>query len=290
LGKIGLFSPQGRIGDVRLQRIHVESISQAPGMFKSVILLVVCATAYSAVRTVVVTGATGGTGSLIFKQLKQTPGVEVRGLVTNLDKAKKVLNCSACDASEGIYLGDVTNKSSLMELMKGADSLAIAVGLSGSNTSAALMQAVEWKGVENQVAALVGANSKKSANSYFVAFISSMGTTSPNPPPYQGGPDLFWKLQGESFLQSSGVGYTIVKPCGLVEGAAQTKTLLVGHDDTILGPLYHSIPRADVAQVMVAATMSRETSAGLRFDLCSKPGKKTTDYTALLQAARWAWE
>merc|ERR1719424_1482101 len=93
------------------------------------VFLALCATPCAgAGRTVVVTGATGGTGSLIYKQLKQTPGVEVRGLVTNLDKAKKVLNCSACDASEGIYLGDVTNKSSLMELMKGADSLAIAVG------------------------------------------------------------------------------------------------------------------------------------------------------------------
>jgi hypothetical protein len=51
------FSSQVK-SDVR-QRIHVKSISQAPGMFKSVILLVVRATAYSAVRTTAVTGHRG---------------------------------------------------------------------------------------------------------------------------------------------------------------------------------------------------------------------------------------
>jgi len=253
-------------------------------------MMVLITVAFASSRTVVVTGATGGTGSLIYKKLKATAGVEVRALVTSLAKAKTVLNCTACDASEGIYLGDVTDKSTLIDLMTGADSVAIAVGLSGKNVSTDIMKAVEWKGVENQVAALVGANTGKKASDFFVAFISSMGTTDPKPAAYEGGPDLFWKLQAESFLQSSGVGFTIIKPCGLVEGAAQTKKLLVGHDDTVLGPVYHSIPRADVANVMVAATMDREGSSGLRVDLCSKPGPKTTDYTALLKAARWSWE
>lgn len=35
------------------------------------------------------------------------------------------------------------------------------------------------------------------------------------PSPFEGGPDLFWKLQAETFLLSAGVGGSVVKPCGL---------------------------------------------------------------------------
>jgi nucleoside-diphosphate-sugar epimerase len=51
-------------------------------------------------RTILVTGATGRTGSIIYKQLAATPGVRVRAFVTSREDAKAKLNCTACDASE----------------------------------------------------------------------------------------------------------------------------------------------------------------------------------------------
>lgn len=51
---------------------------------------------------------------------------------------------------------------------------------------------------------------------------SSMGTTNPKPAPYEGGPILFWKLNAEAFLASSGLTSVIVKPGGLVTIARQT--------------------------------------------------------------------
>ena len=38
-------------------------------------------------------------------------------------------------------------------------------------------------------------------------------------PPFEGGKVLFWKLNAEAFLMSSGVPAVVVKPCGLTDGA-----------------------------------------------------------------------
>ena len=95
------------------------------------------------------------------------------------------------------------------------------------------MKSVEFKGVENQVAALATKNVPSSPHGLRVVFCSSMGTTSPNPPPFEGGPVLFWKLNAEAFLASSGIGSAIVKPCGLKDGAGGKSALGTGHDDQL---------------------------------------------------------
>lgn len=68
------------------------------------------------------------------------------------------------------------------------------------------------------------------------------GTTARNPPPFEGGVDLFWKLQAEAFLLSAGLGTAVViKPCGLVDGAAGSTSLLVGHDDKLFEVITHKV-------------------------------------------------
>ena len=85
--------------------------------------------------------------------------------------------------------------------MVGVDSVAIAVGLTGNETSQKMMAAVEWHGVQNQVEMLARAQDPATAlDTVHVSLISSMGTTNPKPPPYEGGEDLFWKLQAEALL------------------------------------------------------------------------------------------
>lgn len=158
-----------------------------------------------------VTGATGRTGSLIYKQLVAA-GFNTRALATSAETAAEVLNCTVCDASEGIFIGDVTNSSSLLPAMDGVSFVAIAVGVSGSSTTQVmqvcsdakttsnnpapcllprvcvcrLFKDVEWHGVENQVSVLAsGATaSGRPLSSLGVALISSMGTTNPNPPAF----------------------------------------------------------------------------------------------------------
>ena len=237
---------------------------------------------------VLVTGAAGRTGSLVYKQLVPSGKSIVRALVHgNVTTARAALGCTACDESEGIFFGDVTNMSSLTAPFSGVDMVAIAIGLSGS-TPTAVMQAVEWKGVEAQVEALVTGTIGAFPLLRKVVLCSSMGTTNANPPPFEGGKDLFWKLQAEAFLATSGVPSTVIKPGGLTDGPGHAP-LLVGHDDSLLTEGHFEIDRADVARVMVAALFHK--SAQLRIDLAaSKTGTPTTDLAALLDSAVWPWQ
>ena len=236
-------------------------------------------------RTVLVTGATGRTGSLIYQQLRATRGVSVRAFVLSRADARGTLGCTACDASEGIFVGDVTDASSLLAPMAGVDSVACAVGVAAVSNDT-LVKDVEWLGVENQVAALAQANpAEAGAGTLYFALISSMDTTL-DPQPVWSGKALFYKLQAEAFLQSAGVGFSIVKPCSLNDAPPGASDLQVGHDDRLMGG--KAVARADVAAVVATAVMLRAT--GLRFDLCAADGAPTTDLPALLKRARWPWQ
>lgn len=251
-------------------------------------LIVVTVGLVSAQNIAVVTGATGRTGILIYQDLKDS-GVfqEVRAMVRVVDATTRAtLNCSRCDESEGVYVGDVTDPASLEAVMQGASMLAIAVGVS-PNVTDEVMKAVEFDGVKNQVAALA-TGAGRPASSLFVALVSSGGTTYPDPPAYMGGKILFYKLNAEAFLGGSGVPSAVVKPCGLGTGPASEQQLVVGHADETM-PMPPVIARADVARVLVHAMLKRQL--GLRFDLCaSTQGSATTDLDQLLEEARWSWE
>merc|ERR1712217_822910 len=93
-----------------------------------------------------------------------------------------------------------------------------------------------------------------------------------------------------AFLMSSGLDVSIVKPCGLHDGAGGQNMLVVGHDDDMVGMKPPLVARADVARVMLHSLLHPEEAAGLRFDLCSKAGPPTTDVAALIKASRYSWQ
>lgn len=235
---------------------------------------------------VLVTGAAGKTGSQIYKQLKAQGVKDLRASVYSLDKARSVLGCTKCDASEGIYVGDVTRPETLTESFRNVQTVLCAVG-ANPDMNATMQKTVEFTGVENQVKALTAGNPGIAPGKLTFVLCSSMGTTTPNPAPYEGGPILFWKLNAEAFLGSSGVTAVVVKPGGLVDGPQGNSTLVVGHDDALLTEVNPPIvARADVAAVMIAAVAEQ---SNLRFGLVSKPGPPG-DIHALLHSARWSWD
>ena len=244
----------------------------------------------SAAQSVLVTGAAGKTGSIIYKSLK-AKGVNVKASVYSLSEAKASLGCTKCDPSEGIYVGDVTQPETLTAAMEGVGTVLCAVG-AGEGMNATQQEDIEFTGVVNQVAALTKANpAAKPAELKFV-LCSSMGTTNPKPAPYEGGPVLFWKLNAEAFLSTSGLTSVVVKPGGLMDGPANNMTLVWGHHDELFATVNPPvINRADVAAVMVTAALSAQAGdAPLRFDLVSKPGPPPKSLQALLKAARWPWQ
>ena len=188
----------------------------------------------------------------------------------------------------------VTRPETLTEAFRDVTTVLCAVAAT-EGMNATQQEAVEFTGVENQIKALTAGNPYVSPSRLNFVLCSSMGTTDPNPKPYEGGSILFWKLNAEAFLGASGVTSVVVKPGGLVDGDANKATLVVGHDDTLLTTVSPpTVTRADVARVMVAAARDVSTIANpcdnnnLRFGLVSKPGP-ANDLAALLRSARFPW-
>jgi len=268
--------------------------AHTPSMSRYTLLLALTATAAAASRPdslprVLVTGATGRTGAEVYRLLKADPRIgPVSALVRNLTKAAAILNCTKCDPSEGVFQGDVTEPDTLKAAFAGVDVLAIAVG-SPPGVSKSELRDIEFGGVENQLTALMNRSANNSATPR-VVFCSSAQTTNPNPPAFEGGVSLFWKLNAEAFIGSTGVGSTIVKPCGLDDKPPSEHRLVTAHDDKLPFPgAMISVSRNDVARVMVESIA--RAAINLRFDLCAGVGgKPTLDANEVLLNARWPWQ
>lgn len=264
-----------------------------------VALLLLLGGGAAAQKTVLVTGATGRTGLLLYRALKER-GVETRALVRNATKAREVLGCSRCDSSEGIFVGDITQEGTLDEAAKGVDVLAVVTSSTPICMSLAPVPIcsyppgaypvdVDFKGAMAQVRSFALANGGGAAG--HVVLCSAEGTTAPDSflDTLGNGHISFYKLNFEAFLASSGVPFTIVKPCGLVDTPAGTSELIVGHEDAMeVDP--PEMSRGDLARVMLEAALQPEFSKGLRFDLCSRRGAPTEDFRRLFRAARYPWE
>jgi len=252
----------------------------------------------TAAGPVLVTGATGRTGALLYGALKEK-GVAVRALVRNATKAKEVLGCSKCDASEGIFVGDVTKKDSLAPAMQGASALAIVTSAvpicskPGDMTTCGYPKGafpidIDFHGGKAQIETFAEANPGTQGP---IVLCSSMGTTEPDNflDKLGNGHILFYKLNLEAALMSSGLPFTVVKPCGLGDGPAGKQELVVGHDDEVQEkpPM---VSRADVARVMAGAVLQPSEAANLRFDLCARAGTPTVDVSEVFKAARYPWQ
>jgi len=249
---------------------------------------------------VVLTGATGRTGFQVYNLMKNK-GQEVRALVRNATKARDLLKCTKCDESEGIFEGDITKPETLKAVMAGASALIIATSAAPHmdakgqlvfNKGAEPID-IDWHGAQNQLTAF--AERSGAAGKGQIALISTAGTETPEDPKGKYFMDYigFYKLNFEAELMTSGIPFTIVKPCGLDYSGTEPgqKEIVTGHDGSIdVKP--SAIARADVARLMVAAIETPAISAGLRFDVCSKDGTPTTDAQlgAVLQAAKYPWQ
>jgi NAD(P)H-binding len=247
---------------------------------------------------ILVLGATGRTGSLLYQNLinnlKDGHHGKVRALVQDRDKAREILQCDKCDESEGVYEGDIRNLTSLLPAFRHVRTVAIATGVSGvgNNMTREYIRAVEFEGVQNAVRALAQVSNLQAygVTNLRVVLCSSRGTTTPSSM-LQGvfGDILFYKLNAEAFLGSIGMVSSIVKPCGLSNNEGHNATLVVLHDDAPVPTGSFIIPRADVARVMAELVM-RPPAQNLRFDLCSLHGPATTDLQQLVESAKWSWQ
>ncbi|KAK7390531.1 hypothetical protein VNO78_25839 [Psophocarpus tetragonolobus] len=244
----------------------------------------------SSLRTVLVTGAGGRTGQIVYKKLKERPNQYVtKGLVRTEQSKLKI------GGADDVFIGDIRDAESITPAFQGIDALIILTSAvpqmkpgfdptKGGRpefyfADGAYPEQVDWIGQKNQIDAAKGAGVNH------IVLVGSMGGTNPNHPLniLGNGNILVWKRKAEQYLVDSGVPYTIIRPGGLQDKEGGLRELIVGKNDELLQTETKGIPRADVAEVCVQA-LNYEEVQFKAFDLASKPegvGTPTKDFKAL---------
>lgn len=248
-----------------------------------------------AAKKVLVTGATGRTGALVFQKLRQLVNeFEAVGFARSELKAQELLG-----SDEGLVFGDIKDPSSLQAGVLGCQALVILTSAipkmkappkAGERPEfefepGGSPEEVDYYGQKNQIDVAVKAGVEH------LVLVGSMGGASDNHPLNRlgNGNILIWKRKAEQYLIDSGIDYTIIRAGGLLDQPGGERELLVGKDDMFLkdspNGIPTSIPRADVAELAVQAL--REPKARNKaFDVISKPADDpsavvTTDFSAL---------
>ena len=264
-------------------------------------LCVLLAVQAQALKKVLVTGAGGRTGKLVFEQLKADDNYKPVGLARS-SKAQKALTAVGATTDE-VIVADVADESALAAAMAGCDAVVLCTSAVPAIKPLSLMKTmatkvlpfvktsrpsfkfpkngtpeeVDWFGAKKQIDA-----AKKAGVKQFV-FVSSMGGTNPDNflnsigrrKDGSGGDILLWKRKAERYLVDSGVPYTIIHPGGLVDEDGSKRELVVGVNDEIMkDPAFasggtRSVARADVARVCKAA-LGSAAATNCAFDLVSK--------------------
>ncbi|KAH9606425.1 hypothetical protein KSS87_015068 [Heliosperma pusillum] len=255
--------------------------------------------------TVLITGAAGRTGQIVYKKLKdRSDQFNGKGLVRTSDSKQTI------GGADDVFIGDIRDTDSIAPAIQGIDALIILTSAvpkmkPGSDPArekpefifedGAYPEQVDWIGQKNQI------DVAKAAGVKHIVVVGSMGGTNPNHPlnSLANGNILIgkrkltslaivtilqiWKRKAEQYLADSGIPYTIIRAGGLQDRPGGVRELIVGKDDELLETETRTISRADVAEVCIQALQFEEAQFKA-FDLASKPegaGEPTTDFKAL---------
>ncbi|WP_019509249.1 SDR family oxidoreductase [Pleurocapsa sp. PCC 7319] len=191
-----------------------------------------------------VAGATGQTGKHIVRQLIER-NVPVKALVRDTEAAKAIL-----PPTTELIVGDVLKPTTFEDHLADCNVLICATGASPSLDPTGPYQ-VDYQGTKNLV------NAAQAKNLEHFILVSSLCVSKFFHPLNLFWLILYWKKQAESYIQSSGIPYTIVRPGGLKNESNSEPIVMSGADTLFDG----SIPRPKVAQVCVEAIFQPEAKS-----------------------------
>lgn len=242
-------------------------------------------------KRILVTGATGRTGSIVLKKLRERDEFEAIGFARSPEKAQEIFG-----STEGFVFGDIRDRASVEKAVAGCQGLAIVTSAvpqvvapppePGQRPQIGFApglepESVDYQGQVNQI------DAAKAAGVQQIVVVGSMGGTDENHflNKIGNGNILIWKRKAEAYLIDSEVLYTIVRAGGLLDEPGGKAELLVGKDDRLLNNppegVKPSIPRADVAEIVVRA-FEATTARNKAFDVIANPdGLATRDFAAL---------
>ncbi len=212
---------------------------------------------------VLVVGATGQTGKHIVKELLKR-NITVTALVRNLEKARELF-----PSGVDFILGDVTQPNTLSEAISRCNILICATGATPSFNFTDPYQ-VDFQGTKNLV------NLAKENNIEHFVIVSSLCVSKFFHPLNLFWLVLFWKKQAETYLQQSGLTYTIVRPGGL-KNEDNTEQIFMSPADTLFEG---SIPRQKVAQVCVEALFN-DDAKNKTVEIVTKPDTEAQTWQEL---------
>ncbi|OKH26677.1 epimerase [Hydrococcus rivularis NIES-593] len=210
-----------------------------------------------------VAGATGQTGRRIVQALV-AKNIPVRALVRDLEAGKEILPAQA-----ELVLGDVLKPETLGEAIADSTVLLCATGAKPSLDPTGPYQ-VDYQGVKNLVDV-----AKAKGIEHFV-LVSSLCTSKFFHPLNLFWLILYWKKQGEMYLQNSGLTYTIVRPGGL-KNEDNADSIVMSSADTLFDG---SISRTKVAQVCVESLM-QPTARNKIVEIVARPDAAPMDWEQL---------
>ncbi|KAL9189043.1 hypothetical protein ACHAXT_011533 [Thalassiosira profunda] len=257
-------------------------------------------------KKVIVTGAAGRTGSLVFSLLDEDPRFDAVGLVRSESSAKKLIAKTNC-ALEEVVISDVTEMQfdgdhpwpyaldgaeamvictsavpqiSKMSIMKAM--LKIPMNILTPHKKAINFRDLQFKYRPGQYPEMVDYVGQKKQIDFakklgvkHVVLVSSMGVLDENNFLNQIGKDkngeghgdiLIWKRKAEKYLCLSGLQYTIIHPGGLVDSEPSQMNLVLGVDDKLMKREKKSISRGDVANLCVSALVESGGGRCVSFD------------------------
>lgn len=229
------------------------------------------------------------------------------------NKKMREMGMPAEDEEPEIYIGDICDRSTYNEAMQDIDALVILTSgvpklrkrevfktviakLFGRQRMPKfyydqMPEQVDWLGCKEQI------DCAKEAGVEHIVLVGSMGVS-----PQKNTPDntlnkigdgniLVWKAKAEEYLMNSGVTYSIIHPGGLTNKPGGERELVLGVDDSLLDDFEklgatRSIPREDVANLVVEALKNKDLVANKSFDVVSKEvgaGTVTSDWKALFK-------
>lgn len=245
------------------------------------------------IKQVLVTGATGKTGSIVYQKLQVKENYQVKGLARSTAKVTEMFG-----STTNFYFGDIKDQESLSEAFKGCQQLVILTSASPTMVAPpkpgeppqfayepdGMPELVDYQGQKNQIDMAIAVGVEQ------IVLVGSMGGTNENHPLNMmgNGKILIWKRKAEEYLVNSGINYTIIRAGGLLDQPGGVRKLLVGdNDQLLLNPpdgVATSIPRADVAETVVQA-LQQPSAINKAFDLISYPegdgNPVTQDFAAL---------
>jgi uncharacterized protein YbjT (DUF2867 family) len=213
-----------------------------------------------------VAGATGETGRRIVQELVLRE-IPVRALVRNIETARAILPTTV-----ELVIGDVLDLATLPTAIGDSTVILCATGAKPSLDPTGPYQ-VDYQGTKN----LVDVAKAKDIEQF--VFVSSLCVSKFFHPLNLFWLILYWKQQAETYLKTSGLNYTIVRPGGLKNDDNSNPVIMSAADTLFDG----SIPRQKVAQVCVES-LTNPRSRNKILEIVSSPTATAKSWEELFAA------